>query len=254
MPNPTLTIAYFQDAVATLLGTCGVEIELSADTYKSLLRQTILLLTRSRPCRHQFTVPVSNSQKKYGPYNHTTHPGFKGVVAVQFVSDTVADRVDPFDTFNNIRSQTLQVADGSTFGDIDLQLTSRKQARAIASTETEWKGQWERDGNYYLYISTGGQTLQCSVTYTWNMTADDDPATGLRWVDADDVGWVIEYGTALAKQVLSRVRGKHQGVIGPDGNVLSLDHIELASEGREDAERLRIEIENRRRPLSPIIG
>jgi hypothetical protein len=254
MPNSTLTIAFFEESVSTLLGADGVDVELSPGTYKKLLAQVILLLNRSRPQRSIFALPVSTSQTKYGPIN-AGKPGFKGVVNVQFVpSQVIQGRVDPFDAFNTVRSKVLAGSDGTTFADLDAQIQGIKYARNVVSTETEWRGVWERDKNYYLYISTGGQSVSCSVEYTWNITPDDDENTGLSWVDADDVDWVVEYGTALAKQTLSRIRGKFQGITNAEGSSDPTDYAELAQEGREDAERLRLAMENRRRPLPPVIG
>lgn len=251
MPNTVLTLELIPPHIQTMLGSSGVNLEVDAKDIKECLVKTIALYNRCRPQRDTQRLQVCQTQKRYGPLD-VTYPGLQGVVAVQFVSSAISDRVDPFDTLNNSINRSLAGADGTPFGEIDQQLEYMEMGRRVASAENEWKGQWERDKHYYLYVDIRAQYF-CSITYTWHVTPDDADTTGMSFIPDGDTDWILNHVLALTKQILSRIRGKFGGIPNSDGGTDSVDYEMLADEGKQEAADLKVEIEARRRPLVPEI-
>lgn len=258
MPNSELTVSGIQEESKIRLGgsATGVDIELDNADYAQALKQTLRLYNRNRPIRRTLALTVTSAQKKY-PIDH---PGLVGVLDVQFVSRRDVPAVDPFDPFSVLSGRLTTgvsgglVAGDGTFGDLAHELSYQEDARRVLSAESEWKGQWDADGKYYLYMEIPETILMhCSYTYAFHVTPTDDPDTGLSWIPDSDTDWVMDYIEALLKVRLGRIRGKHHGVPGPDGSPMDTDYAELVEEGRADKERLEEAIKMRRRPLSPAI-
>jgi hypothetical protein len=252
VPNTTLTLESIKTAIESNLGDCGVEIELDDDSYKQVLADAVRLYNRCRPQREIVPLPVTTGQKRYGPFQATWN-GVVGVVDVSFVNSRLSGRVDPFDPMTYQAPGGIGSPDGTSAADLSLILQGQEEARRVASAETEWKAVWDRAGNLYLYIDVQQDGLSCSVTYTWHVTPTDDPVNGLKHIPDGDTDWIINFATARAKQILSRVRGKHKGIVNPDGATDAVDDAELAQEGRDDERDLKTEIEARRRPLPPAV-
>ena len=258
MPNTTLVLAEIRQQVRTEFGSClndgawGITVELEDEHIDNALKRAIRIYNRNRPVHGHAALAVTEGQKKYGPVN-TAIKGLQGVLSVSFVDpDAIASTdIDPFEPFL-VYSATGLSAGGDTIGDWVQRLQYNEQARRVTSSEPEWKGQWE-GLDYYLYIDIHSSYL-CSFEYTRHVTPDDNADTGMRHIPDGDTDWIINYTAAHAKQILSRIRGKFQGIPGPDGGESPVDWSELMTEGREDAERLEEEIKARRRPLPPVIG
>lgn len=258
MPIGALELAEIRQEVRTELGSCmndgawGIVVELEDEHIDNALKRALRIYNRSRPRHGNAALAVTAGQKKYGPINDAIK-GFQGVLSVSFVDpDRLASAdIDPFEPFLVYSSTGLSTG-GDTIGEWMQRLQYNEQARNVTSSEPEWKGQWE-SRSYYLYIDIHSDYL-CSFEYTWHVTPDNNKDTGLQFIPDGDADWIIDYTTARAKQVLSRIRGKFQGVPGPDGGESPVDWSELMSEGREDQTRLEEEIQKRRRPLPPILG
>lgn len=249
MPNSHLTLEYVIDEVRTNLGSSGIEVEVEESDIQKGLIQALRAFNRNTPRRTKTKIAVTQAQKKYA----ITHPGLLGITHVEFVDPIVADKgtLDPFDPYSVIHDTGL-LTGGETVGQYDQALQYQEQFRNVTSAENEWFVQWE-DEQYYLYIDIR-RHMYCSYTYTWKVTPDDSPATGLRHVGEGEIGWICDYTTARAKLILYRIRGKFQGITGPDGGEQPIDWSELRDEGREDTKDLTEEIEKRRRPLEPLLG
>lgn len=255
MPNDVLTLDQIQDAVTSRLGGSGVDIEIDNNDVLACLQDAIRLYNRCRPQRDIRALPVTPTQKRYGPLD-VTYKGLRGVVACEFVQPGIqANAIDPFNTYGQVTNSTLGMgASGSDIIDVEQQLEYLETARNIGSSETEWKGMWDRvDKHYYLFISIS-TPQQCSITYTWHVTPDDDPDTGMSFIPDGDTDWIINFTIAKAKQLLGRIRVKHGGIVNPDGATNEVDGAAMLSEGRDDEKDLKLEIEARRRPLLPEIG
>ena len=227
-------------------GGKGVEVEIDEEDINSCIRETIDVYNRYRPRHANATLSVTHTQKRYGPLEH---PGIQGVTRLEFVRDPVPGQINPFDPWS------YHIIPDTTVGGYAQQLSYMEQARRVLSSETEWHFEWGRDGKPYLYIDIPeGINLLCSYTYTWHVTPDDDPQTGMQFIPNGDCDWVLAYTTALAKQVLARIRGKWHGVNMPDGGVEDNDYSELMQEGREDQEKLLEDIRTRVVPVAPVIG
>lgn len=254
MPNDFMALDYVADEIGVRLGGTGIEVELEGKDVESCLRSALTQYNRFMPRRGRAAISVTTSQKKYP----ISHPSLRGIVDVQFLDPyrLQTSGVDPFDPLTYLGNPDL-TREGDTFGQFDQRLQYIEMARLVTSAEPEWLAEWERDQNdnpaYYLYIDVQREYL-CSYIYTWHITPDDDSVTGLRWVPDADTEWVLDYATARAKQILSRIRGKFAGITGPDGGDQQVDWQELATEGREDEQRLREEVERRRRPMTPELG
>ena len=253
MPNDILTLDYVTDEIGIRLGGTGVMVELTEKDILSCLSSAITLYNRFLPQRAKASINVNSTQKKY----LVEHPNLLGIVDVSFV-DKLREgiSVDPFDPLSYLGGAEMTRA-GDTFGQLDFRLQYLEDSRRITGADPDWTSDYERDeeGNpaYYLYVDIRRPML-CSYTFTWRVSCDDDPMTGLRWIPEGSIEWVLDYTLARAKIILSRIRGKFGGITGPDGSDQTIDAQELASEGREEETKLKEEIELWRRPLAPELG
>ncbi len=255
MPNATLTLESFKDDVLTRLGATGVDVELEEKDVMQCLKDTLRLYNRNRPQRGQAALTVTTGQKKYGPID-TLYPGFIGVVDVQFTrSDLISGRLDVFNPQSVVsEAGTLVNQQGQTLAEVDQSLQYLEMGRRILSSEPEYKAMTDRDGHYYIYVDVSDSAYQMSFDYTWHITATDRPdPCGLWMIPDGDTDWIIDFAVASAKIILGRKRGKHQGIVNPDGATDTTDYADILAEGREDLRDLTEKIEARRRPLSPLI-
>ena len=258
MPTGALEVAEIRDEVRTELGSCmndgawGIVVELEDEHIDNALKRALRVYNRNRPVHGNKVLAVTEGQKKYGPINDAI-PGFTGVTSVSFVDpDRLATSdIDPFEPLLVYSSTGLSTG-GDTIGEWMQRLQYNEQARRVTSSDPEWKGQWE-GRSYYLYVDVHSEYL-CSFEYTFHVTPDNNVDTGVQLIPDGDADWVLDYTTARCKQILSRIRGKFQGIPGPDGSETPVDWSELMTEGREDQERLEEEIRKRRRPLPPVLG
>ncbi len=177
-------------------------------------------------------------------------PTIQGIVHVDFITNR-AVVTDPFDFTNQGLRQVLS-GTGGPFGEVEQQLDYLKTAKRIASAEPEWKQIWESN-QLFLYLDITRQPTLASMTYTWHVTPNDDPATGVGLIPDGDTDWIHDYILAMSKTIVGRKRGKFGGIANPEGADDATDSEGLISEGREDMERLQEEILKRRRPLLPVI-
>jgi hypothetical protein len=254
VPNTDLKPSKIDEWVRRKLGNSAVEVELKTEDMRQCLKQTISIYNRNRPQRAHAVLSANSTQKRY----EISHPGLQGVVRVEFVRNSVVrGTVDPFDPYSTHRVP-FTTRSGITFGEYAQQQSYQEDSRRIVSSEPEWHGEWDRDDNkYYLYVDiTPGVGYDVSYEYTWHVDDEkwgDDEPTGLNWIPDSDVDWVRAHTLACAKTILGRIRGKFHGVPMPDGSDEENDYAELIQEGREDMEKLKEEIESRRRPLIPLI-
>ena len=250
MPNTVLTLENIKEEVEISLGGTDIEVELQEKDYEKVIKDAVRLYNRHRPRRGNAALAVTTAQKKYGPL---AHPGLHGIMSVNFVENRTRSGVDAFDSLGRTMTQGLTTAGGDTFGSVEQQLVHIEQGRNITSSETEWKGAWE-GLDYYLYVDISQSNLLCSYEYTWHVTPNDSVTTGMKFIDDADVEWVLDYVKARAKEIVALKRRKFGGVTNPEGSQDPIDASEMMQEAREDLERLKIEIESRRRPLPPVLG
>lgn len=257
MPRNDLTVDLLVEEVNSALGSSGVTVELDNDDYQKCLKDMIRVYNRNRPQRARQNLYVSPSQKKYGPLGtdpstqQIVIPTIQGVVAVSFVTNQ-APVTDPFDTINNGIGRVLS-GSGTPFGEIDQQLQYIKMARNVASSEPEYQTAWE-GSQLFIYVDIARTPVLCSIEYTYHLTPDDDPNTGIGMMPDGDVDFMVGFVTARAKQILSTIRGKHGGILNPDGQTDPVDWEELRQQGVEEEEKFEEKIKERRRPLLPILG
>jgi hypothetical protein len=257
MPNNELTVKEIGEEVRTLLGSSGVDVEVGEKDILEGIKQALRLYNRRRPVRRRVALAVTSAQKKY----EIDHPELLGIVDADFLTRQ-HEIDDPFDPFFNTRVAGLRTGltlTGDTFGEYDQKLQYIEQARRIASSEPEWFAQWEEDpadvnlSKYFIYVDISTFPTQMSYTYTFRVTPDNAPSTGMQFIPHGDVEWVISYVLAHVMIILGRIRVKHGGVVGPDGGVQEIDGRELITEGQEALTQLKEEINSRRRPLAPVI-
>lgn len=263
MPNTTLfPTKNVAEEVVTALGASGLDVELVEKDVERALRDALRLYNRNRPGRHTKALAVTSAQKRYIlPQTAAGFLGIQGVTDVETVTPRVTDGIDPFDPLSVIGPGGISTGI-DTFGDYDQKLHYIEQARRIASSEFEWKFQWEPNPlgvpvNVLvpvLYVDVPATTpLLCSVTYTIHYTFNGVAITGLQNIPDGDTDWFIDWCTAFCKTILSRIRGKFKGITGPDGSDQPVDYDDLMTEGREELTRLREAITKRRRPLPPVL-
>lgn len=251
MPNGVLKPSKIDEWVRRKLGASKVQIEAETEDIRECLKQALAVYNRNRPQRSNCALAVTSTQKRY----EIDHEGLQGVVNVNFVRKSVTQGVvDPFDPYSTHRVP-FTTRSGLTFGEYAQQQSYQEDSRRIVSSEPEWHGEWDRtDGKYYLYIDIlPGIGYDVSYEYTWHVTLSWDTPTGMNWIPDGDVDWIRAYTLACFKETLGRIRGKYHGIPMPDGSDEENDYAELIQEGRDDLERLKEEIESRRRPLIPLI-
>ena len=247
MPN-TMTLADVRAEINTRLGYSGVAVELCDADYTSVLTNAIRQINRNVPMRGRSALVVSESVKKYRIDDK--HPGLRGVTSVQFVDNRLlAHSIDPFDPWYNDRFFGVG---GDTIGEYVQTLQYMEMSREVTGADPDWTPGWE-GREFYLYIDIH-RPMNCMYIYTWGVTPDDDPDTGIQLLPEGVIDWVLDYATASAKIILARIRDKFRGVPQPDGNVLETDASTILEEGREDQTRLMEDIKKRRRPLPPVLG
>jgi hypothetical protein len=262
VPNVILTLTEITEATNLDLGSSDIEVEVSADDVRRAINRATRVYNRYRPQRAYAKLAVSSSTKKY----HLDHTGLQGVLDVSFLTpqqlgQSVGQALDPFLT---VRGTDL-IAASDTYGEIDQQLQYMEDARRISATDPDWFGQWESDGNYYLYVDIAtGRTYDCSYLYVWHITSECVPDAdsesgygdyGLKFIPESDTEWFLDYVKVHLKLIVARKLRKFSGGIPtPEGGSESLDGESLMSEAREDEKDLLEEIRKRRRPLTPVIG
>lgn len=256
MPNTALTYRKIKDHVKARLGYGAVEVELVDSHFNVLVQDALDDYNRLRPFRATAKLSVTESQKRYGPLD-SLHSGFQGIVKVQFVPGNPGGRIK---TPWNIREPQLEQAEYRTSpgeampGDYLLDMVHAGMQSKVEGGDTEFKGQWEGDGHYYLYVSVPNDNIDCSYTYVahYNMLSDD-PMNMLAIPDGD-TKWFRDYVLAGAKATLASIRGKFEGIPGPDDAAQPVDWSRLQQEAESTMEQLREELAQRRRPLPPITG
>lgn len=263
MPNTLLfPIKNVGEEVRTALGDSGVEVELTEKDIERCLRDALRYYNRNRPGRRKLAIGVTATTKRY-PLDPATFAGIQGIVGFECVRSRITDGIDPFDPLSVIGPGGVHTGI-DTFGDYDQKLNYIERARRIASSEVEWRFQWEPaqpgpvvDGEVdvpVLYADIPATLpMECSIEYTYHFTMNDAAHTGMQNIPDGDTDWFIDYATAFAKTILSQIRGKFKGIVGPDGSEMSVDYDDLKSEGREDIRQLKEDMKKRRRPLLPEI-
>ncbi len=254
MPNTRLQPSKIAEHVNRRLGASGcngVVLETDDADVKSCLEEAIGEYNRLRPQHANATLPVSSSVKQHGPL---LHKGVVGITRLEFVRESIhTGDIDPFDPYSHTHG--ISMGHGETYGSYDQQLGSQEQARQVTSSEPEWHPQWERDGKLYVYIDVPpGADYLCSYTYSWHVTPDNDVDTGMQFIPNGDADWILQFVTALIKQILAKIRGKFHGVTGPDGSTEEVDYSELAEEGKTEQDKLLEELKLRPIPILPVLG
>jgi len=253
MPNTVLTVDYLWDKVNRALGVSGVDIELVKADVEDTLEDALREYNRVRPHRIKSALAITAVQKKY--QIDDLIPELAGIVDVSFVREGVTGTVDPFDPWFLYLGGSTGSAEGYTPAEYEQAKGNLKDAQKVFGSNPSWRGQWEPDGHYYLYIDVMSSTFPwlCSYTATIYLTMTDDADKGLPQIQRGDVKWVCDYCIAKSKLILSYVRGKYMGIPGPDGDA-QIDWDRLKEEGERDEEKLMEQLKDRRRPLPPIIG
>jgi hypothetical protein len=244
----SLNLASIIEETRTALGSSALDVELVDADIKKALKDAVRAYNHARPRRSRAVLPVTVTQKRYV----LNHVGLKGVTTVQFVQprDVSGAQVDPFDSMTY---RTGNPATPSPYGDREMVLGYIEYARTVNSSDPDWHGQWE-GAEYALYVNISQSGMICGYEYTWHVQPTDDANNGLRFIDASDEDWIMDYTLARAKSTLGRIRGKFTGITNPDGSTESVDYQELQQEAREDMQRLEEALKKRRRPLPPVAG
>lgn len=252
--NEVLTAANLLSEVRIALGSEHIDVEVKQADVDKAMQDALRLFNLYLPRHGMAALSVSTSTVKY----QIDQRGLQGVVNVSFVSSVrPSSPQDPF-------SMKVPFGVGTdTAGEIQQIATYTELAREVVSGELEWHGDWEADGNYYLYISLPtGTAYLCSYEYVWGIEPEYVPAEdddegygdyGLKHIPDPEVGWFVEYVTALVTYRLGRKLSKFGGVPSPEGGAEPMDGSELRSEGTAELERLREAIKARRRPLPPVV-
>jgi hypothetical protein len=257
VPNTTLTLANIRAEVETILGGSQITVELKQQDYTKALVDATRVYNRNVPRWNSATLPVTAAQKKY----LIVQPNLIGIISVEFVGTGIqfgaSTEFGP--PFSNVSPTGLGIA-GSTFGEVDNALHYAKRSAQVASAEPEWQyyfeGNGDGTGSHYLYVSVPSTgTSYCSYTYSWRVSPDDDPVTGMWNIPDADTDWFMNYVACRCKLILARVLGKYHGIPGAgEGGAEEIDWEQLRDDAKEEMQTLTEQIQSRRRPLPPQIG
>lgn len=255
MPNDALSTEQLIEEIPLLLGGSTVEIELTEKDIRLAALRALRMWNRYLPRQGKAALAVVTSQKKYRIDD--LHPGLLGVVDVDFLSSlTPPTVIDPFDPMQT--SIGLGYGD-ETYGDVMQRRVFAEDASRIVSSEPEWHGQWEtvavgpaNELQYFLYIDVVLTSSSCGYTYNVKYQDTDDPGLGRLAIPEGEVQLFTDLVLAYAKQVLARSRGKHQGIVGPEGQTDPMDSSDDRQEAIADLERIEAELKMRRRPGLPL--
>lgn len=253
MPNTSLTEKKIKKRVETRLGSSGVVIEIEDDDLKECMEQALEVYNQMRPHHRHGSISVTKSQKRYVLTGTFPPAGsdqtLAGVLDVQFLSRRSKSALtDPFDPFYTTGvGASLGTKGGSTYGELEQQIGYAEAAERIVDAEPEWEGVWE-GSDYVLYIDIPRSHIQMGFQYSCYY---DNTDGGRQLIPLGDVDWFMKFCTAVAKQILGRIRVKFGGIANPEGGTDEIDGSELIREGAEEEERLREELNRRRVPLGP---
>lgn len=253
MPNTDLSEENILAETYLVLGGSAVEVELGSADVKLCAKRALREYNRYIPKRGRAKLVVTTSQKRYRV--DQLYPNLIGVVDADFITRRVPTvGIDPFDPYATSLSGLIY--GGETFGDVMQRSVYAQDAQRIISAEPEWHGQWEDVGGtsqYALYVDVARDSIEMGYTYLTKYADTDHPTTGRLAIPASDVKWVLDYTAALAQRILGRVRGKHGGIVGPEGNTDPTDSDSLLQEAAADLEALIADIKMRRPPGVPVI-
>lgn len=253
MPNVVLTDKKIRKRVETRLGSSGVVVELETDDFKECIEQALEVYNQVRPQHRHGSISVTTQQKRYvltGSFPPaSSNQTLAGVLDVQFLTRrTQPAQVDPFDPFDTaLAGVTLGSGSGETYGEIEQRLGYSEAAARIVDSEPEWEGVWE-GSDYVLYIDIPRSHIQMAFQYTCYY---DNTDGGRQLIPNGDVDWFMKFSTAIAKQILGRIRVKFGGIANSDGGTDDIDGAALLQEGADEETALREELSRRRVPLGP---
>lgn len=253
MPNDLLTTEQILEEVRVNLGGSSVEVEVEDKDLKVMVARTLRVYNRYLPWRGRAKLAVTTSQKKYRLDN--LHPGLMGVIDADFISRLISpSSVDPFDPY--VTSLAGPNYGDETFGDVMQRRMYTEDASRIISSEPEWFAQWEvvaGTRQYFMYVDVQRANIECGYTFQCHYADTDALDVGRLAIPESDTDWFINHVTALGKQLLARVRGKHGGVINSDGSTDPVDSDSDRQEATAELEALIAEIKLRKPPYLPAI-
>lgn len=235
--------------VTTRLGGSQTDVELVKDDILEGIVSAVEVYNQYRPREMRTTLPNASGNGVY----YINRTGLIGVKGVDTASRLPASTDYMFDPFLNYVSRPDYAPSLAM-----LQMQYAKSLQKIAGTDLAWYGQWEQDRNngqnkvFALYIRMPpGNDIACGFTYTFAVTADDHPQTGLSWIKKTDHDWFINFVEAKAKQILGPIRDKFSGIPDVNGGQSPNNGATITEQGRQDEERLTAVIKGRRKPLPP---
>lgn len=250
----SLTRDFLRNHVRDQLGRGVVRVELTDAQIDAAIGDAVRLYNKYLPRRKRAALPAAPN----GRYELSdTYPMIQEIIDVVGVRnrDTSAgDRIDLFDPLIYMPGGAINTSGLATY----LQsLESMEYARRIFSSEVEWHTQWEDVSGtmkFVLYINTSSVSNQVyGFEYIEGITADDAPASGLRFVSQDMHDWFVRYVTAVSKRTLGRALRKFQGIPGPDGSDLQLDGTDLVTDAENELADLTDQIQQTRTSFPFII-
>jgi len=254
--DEVLTIQSVRDYVLGHLGASQVDIELLSGDIDRAATQTLRVFNRYCPRFSWSALPFAVSRRRY----EIVHPGLLGVTDVSFL--TRDDNNEFSDLFDPLApTATGGLGGGSMYSDYAMILNYREMASQVASTEAEWRGDWERrdvGGSvkrvYALYVSATSAVRRASYEYTWHIKFADGEDGGLTWVPAPDHDWFLRHTYNEVLPPLVRALDKFGGVMTPEGGNDPTDSGTLQSKYESDKATLLEEIKLRSPPPLPSLG
>lgn len=259
MAVDVLTQESIRDYVTGQLGGSQVDIELLAEDIDRAGRQALRVYNHWCPRHTWVALPFTPATKRY----ELSHPGLVGVHDVMFLTQD-DDATEFGDLFNPLYGNTTSVATlggGSMYSDYAMILQYREMARQIASTEAEWRGDWEAKqvGDaikrvYALYVSATSAVQRVAYEYVWHVAYEDGENGGLAWLPAPDHDWFLRYVLNESLPPLIRALNKFGGVMTPEGGQDPTDANDLQARHDAEKEKLHEEIKARTPPVLPSLG
>lgn len=248
------SLADLMDFVRTNLGggdntAASVDVELTDKEITNTYTNAIDLVNQHRPQRARVMINYAAGTRTY----QVNAPGILGIIDVQAVQNRCENPCDVFAAPGAGWAGGIGNY-GDTYGDIVQQRSYDLDTRRVTGRDFDWSSQKNADGSVTLFVQAdAGSIVQCE--YTWAITADDSPTTGVAVMAFTDYNVLQDYMLARCKKILGTKRRKYAGGINmPDGNTEQLDGDTLYNEGVQEENDVVADLKSRRRPLPPALG
>jgi hypothetical protein len=162
-----------------------------------------------------------------------------------------------------VRSQSANLLNRILGGDLTYRVTALPDGKKLIHLMNTPGGRfnWSNYSSYsgtkvwYWYYDVDGRDRDKCLKLNPDIIRlpSDVPLDEISWVDLNNPSqqWVRRYFIAMCKETLSRVRGKFSGNLKTPDTELTMDYQSLASEAKDEKDKLIVELTGRLERIRP---